>query len=75
MNKIEELQEEIEVLKAKQELHRRQLEENRRKALDKKKQAKQYIMLGKLVESMLPDAKKMTEEEVCHWVKEKFSSF
>ena len=30
MNKIEELQEEIEALKAKQELHRRQLEENRR---------------------------------------------
>ena len=55
---------ELNVLKAKQALHRRQLEENRKRALAKKNQTKRFVSIGKMVESILPDADSLTENEI-----------
>lgn len=46
---------ELENLKSQQELHRKQLEENRQKALAKRKQARRLSSLGQLVENLLPN--------------------
>ena len=54
MTEIEQTAEELRQLREKQALHRRQLEENRQKALDKKKQTRRYVNLGKMVEGMIP---------------------
>ena len=51
-------------LKAKQSLHRRQLEENRKRALAKKNQTKRFVSIGKMVESILPDADNLSEDEI-----------
>ena len=56
MTEIEQTAEELRQLREKQALHRRQLEENRQKALDKKKQTRRYVNLGKMVEWMIPCA-------------------
>ena len=53
MTEIEQTAEELRQLREKQALHRRQLEENRQKALDKKKQTRRYVNLGKMVEGMI----------------------
>ena len=65
MDNFQEQMEEIEQLKAKQALHRKQLEENRQRALAKRKQTKRLVTLGKIVEGLLPeDAVCLTEEEI-----------
>lgn len=57
--------EEIEQLKAEQALHRKQLEENRQRALAKRNQTKHLVTLGKIVQDLLPaDAAYLTEEEI-----------
>ena len=57
--------EEIEQLRAEQALHRKQLEENRQRALAKRKQTKRLVTLGKIVEGLLPeDAAYLTEDEI-----------
>jgi hypothetical protein len=40
------------------------LEENRQKALDKKKQTRRYVNLGKMVEGMIPGADRQSEDEI-----------
>ena len=55
---------ELNALKAKQALHRRQLDENRQRALAKKNQTKRFVSIGKMVESILPDADSLTENEI-----------
>lgn len=55
MDNLKEQIEEIEQLKAEQALHRKQLEENRQRALAKQKQTKRLVSLGKMVEELLPD--------------------
>lgn len=64
MTEIEQTAEELRQLREKQALHRRQLEENRQKALDKKKQTRRYVNLGKMVEGMIPDADRQSEDEI-----------
>lgn len=57
--------EEIEQLKSEQALHRKQLEENRQRALAKRNQTKHLVTLGKIVQDLLPaDAACLTEEEI-----------
>ena len=55
MDNFQEQMEEIEQLKAEQALHRKQLEENRQRALSKQKQTRRLVSLGKMVEKLLPD--------------------
>ena len=65
MDNFQEQMEEIEQLKAEQALHRKQLEENRQRALAKRKQTKHLVTLGKIVEGLLPeDAACLTEDEI-----------
>ena len=59
MTEIEQTAEELRQLREKQALHRRQLEENRQKALDKKKQTRRYVNLG-----MIPGADRQSEDEI-----------
>ena len=63
MTEIEQTAEELRQLREKQALHRRQLEENRQKALDKKKQTRRYVNLGKMVEGMIP-----SEDEILDYL-------
>jgi hypothetical protein len=64
MDNFQEQMKEIEQLKAEQALHRKQLEENRQRALAKRKQTKRLVTLG-IVEGLLPeDAVCLTEEEI-----------
>ena len=60
--------EELRQLREKQALHRRQLEENRQKALDKKKQTRRYVNLGKMVEGMIPGADRQSEDEILDYL-------
>ena len=53
MDNFQEQMEEIEQLKAEQALHRKQLEENRQRALAKQKQTRRLVSLGKMVEKLL----------------------
>lgn len=65
MDNFQEQMEEIEQLKAEQALHRKQLEENRQRALAKRSQTKHLVTLGKIVEGLLPeDAACLTEDEI-----------
>ena len=65
MDNFQEQMEEIEQLKAEQALHRKQLEENRQRALAKRSQTKHIVTLGKIVEGLLPeDAACLTEDEI-----------
>ena len=64
MEDIEKELTELDELKAKQSLHRRQLEENRKRALAKKNQTKRFVSIGKMVESILPDADNLSEDEI-----------
>lgn len=65
MDNFQEQMEEIEQLKAEQALHRKQLEENRQRALAKRKQTKRLVTLGKIVEGLLPeDTAFLTEDEI-----------
>ena len=54
-NSIKQQYEELTALRAAQELHRKQLEENRQRALAKRKQARRLSSSGQLVEHLLPD--------------------
>lgn len=54
-NSIKQQYEELTALRAAQELHRKQLEENRQRALAKRKQARRLSSIGQLVENLLPD--------------------
>ena len=63
MTEIEQTAEELRQLREKQALHRRQLEENRQKAFDKKKQTRRYVNLGKMVEGMIP-----SEDEILDYL-------
>ena len=56
--------ENIEALQKEQELHRMQLEENRKKALTKKNQTKKLTALGAIVEAFLPGTVDRDEEEI-----------
>lgn len=51
MDEIDKRLAELEELKKKQALHRQQLEENRNRALAKKKQTKRLVILGQMVEA------------------------
>ena len=65
MDNFQEQMKEIEQLKAEQALHRKQLEENRQRALAKRNQTKHLVTLGKIVEGLLPeDAACLTEDEI-----------
>lgn len=65
MDNFQKQMEEIEQLRAEQALHRKQLEENRQRALAKQKQTKRLVTLGKIVEGLLPeDAAYLTEDEI-----------
>lgn len=65
MDNFQEQMEEIKQLKAEQALHRKQLEENRQRALAKRSQTKHLVTLGKIVEGLLPeDAACLTEDEI-----------
>ena len=65
MDNFQEQMEEIEQLKAEQALHRKQLEENRQRALAKRNQTNHLVTLGKIVEGLLPeDAACLTEDEI-----------
>lgn len=64
MDHLKQQWEELEHLKAEQARHRKQLEENRTRALEKKKQTRYLVSVGKLVYELLPDADKRTEEEI-----------
>lgn len=64
MEHLKQQWEELEHLKAEQTLHRKQLEENRARAMEKKKQTRHLVSIGKLVYELLPDADKRTEEEI-----------
>lgn len=65
MDNFQKQMEEIEQLKSDQALHRKQLEENRQRALAKRNQTKHLVTLGKIVQDLLPaDAACLTEEEI-----------
>lgn len=65
MDNFQKQMEEIEQLKSEQALHRKQLEENRQRALAKRNQTKHLVTLGKIVQDLLPaDVACLTEEEI-----------
>lgn len=64
MEDIEQIKAELDHLKAMQEIHRRQLEENRQAALQRKRDTRRLVSLGKMVEELLPDAAGRTEDEI-----------
>ncbi len=75
MDNFQEQMEEIEQLKAEQALHRKQLEENRQRALAKQKQTRRLVSLGKMVEKLLPDdIANLPEDEILEILKNQLSS-
>ena len=74
MDEIEQRLAELEALKKKQALHRQQLEENRSRALAKKKQTKRLVTLGQMVEAYLPDAENLSEEEIREILKKRLKN-
>lgn len=75
MDNFQEQMEEIEQLKAKQALHRKQLEENRQRALAKRNQTKHLVTLGKIVDKLLPeDAAYQSEDDILEMLKDKLCS-
>ena len=74
MDNFQEQMEEIEQLKAEQALHRKQLEENRQRALAKQ-QTRRLVSLGKMVEKLLPDdIANLPEDEILEILKNQLSS-
>ena len=74
MDNFQEQMEEIEQLKAEQALHRKQLEENRQRALAKQKQTRRLVSLGKMVEKLLPDdIANLPEDEILEILKNQLS--
>lgn len=71
MDDIEQQIAEIEKLKEKQALHRRQLEENRQRALEKKSSTKHLIILGKIISDLFPDLRLMSEEKAKDFLEKK----
>lgn len=75
MDNFQEQMKEIEQLKAEQALHRKQLEENRQRALAKQKQTRRLVSLGKMVEKLLPDdIANLPEDEILEILKTQLSS-
>ena len=75
MDNFQEQMEEIKQLKAEQALHRKQLEENRQRALAKQKQTRRLVSLGKMVEKLLPDdIANLPEDEILEILKNQLSS-
>ena len=74
MDDIEQQIAEIEKLKEKQALHRRQLEENRQRAMEKKATTKHLIILGKIVSDLFPDLKVMNEDEARDFLEERIKN-
>ena len=75
MDNFQEQMEEIKQLKAEQALHRKQLEENRQRALSKQKQTRRLVSLGKMVEKLLPDdIANLPEDEILEILKNQLSS-
>jgi len=75
MDNFQEQMKEIEQLKAEQALHRKQLEENRQRALAKQKQTRRLVTLGKMVEKLLPDdIANLPEDEILEILKNQLSS-
>ena len=75
MDNFQEQMEEIEQLKAEQALHRKQLEENRQRALAKQKQTRRLVSHGKMVEKLLPDdIANLPEDEILEILKNQLSS-
>ena len=75
MDNFQEQMEEIEQLKAEQALHRKQLEENRQRALAKRNQTKHLVTLGKIVDKLLPeDAAYQSEDDILEMLKDKLCS-
>lgn len=75
MDNFQEQMKEIEQLKAEQALHRKQLEENRQRALAKQKQTRRLVFLGKMVEKLLPDdIANLPEDEILEILKNQLSS-
>lgn len=74
MDEIEKRLAELEELKKKQALHRQQLEENRSRALARKKQTKRLVTLGQMVSAYLPDAENLSEKEICKLLKERLKN-
>lgn len=74
MDEIEQRLAELEALKKKQALHRQQLEENRSRALAKKKQTKRLVTLGQMVEAYLPDAENLSDEEIREILKKRLKN-
>lgn len=64
MEDMKKQMEKIEALQKEQELHRMQLEENRKKALARKNQTKKLTALGAIVEDFLPGIGERDEEEI-----------
>lgn len=73
MDEIEKQQAEIQELKKQQALHCQQLEENRKRALKKKKETKYFIFLGQIVSNLLPDISGKSEDEILELLKKKLS--
>ena len=75
MDNFQEQMEEIKQLKAEQALHRKQLEENRPRALAKRNQTKHLVTLGKIVDKLLPeDAVYQSEDDILEMLKDKLYS-
>ena len=75
MDNLQEQMKEIEQLTAEQALHRKQLEENRQRALAKQKQTRRLVSLGKMVEKLLPDdIANLPEDEILEILKNQLSS-
>ena len=75
MDNFQEQMEEIKQLNAVQALHRKQLEENRQRALAKRNQTKHLVTLGKIVDKLLPeDAAYQSEDDILEMLKDKICS-
>lgn len=61
---IRQQAEELQRLKDLQALHRQQLEENRKKALARRKDARRLTRIGQMVEDLLPDVSTLTDAEL-----------
>ena len=67
MNELEEIQK-------KQEYHRQKMQENRDKVMAKKKRTHRLIVRGAIVESFVPNAELLTEEEFRNILRQAFDS-
>lgn len=74
MDDIRQQFDEIEQLKQTQELHRKQLQENRALALKKRRETKYFVSLGKIVADLILDAACQTEDEIREMLKSKLIS-